>query len=315
MLERKVEIELSEMLTELLGYTLGVDHIHSDKPGFAYYIQSLKPGYPVLVMHYRGPLMLVIPDADYQRLNNGEITVKNYIEESHFNYGYFWGGGGLLSGAYWQPLEGNTGINDKNRISRYLEILSCRTATHSHGYRPKGEQCQRCKIDETGCPFSSLNQTGCWDNEVQELDARIDLFNAIEDRLQEELGFEICSDMSHSNDQNELLLFPGYEPNSVKAFVNKELLNNLLYHPEQEYDWATIAKSFIITLGIAYQDERVLIPTDIADKNKFCLEFWGDKMHKEKEISKDGDEDVVTVKDASQKKTLLNLISDLIQTK
>jgi len=224
--------------------------------------------------------MLVLPNADYQRLEKSEITVDEYIETSHFNYGFLWGGGGLISGAYWQPLEDVPGIHDTNRISRYLRILSCRTGTRSHGHSPTAERCQKCQLDETGCPYSPLNQTGCWDNEIQEPDGRVELFNAIGERLEKELGFKIGNVMSHSNDSGELLLFPGFEPNSVQAYVNKDLLNDLLYHPKEERDWMAMAQSFKITLGISWQPDRMAMDDDTSDKHEFCLGFWGDKMPK-----------------------------------
>lgn len=277
--------ELSNKITELIGYHLGEDHIHNihaDGSGWHYYIQSLKPGYPVLAMHYRGPLMLALPYEDYCKLEAGEVTVDDYITRSHWNYGYYWGGGGLLSGAYWQPLEKETGIHDTERISRYLTILDCRTNLISSGYRPTEECCQRCKLDATNCPFSSLNQTGTWENEVREPDGRNELFKAVIQRVKDELGFDYVMVMSHGRQRDEVMLFPGYKPNSVDIYLHKELLNDLLYHPGDEYNCEALAKSFKIILGIPWQpDWATPLPDKVADKRAFCLNFWGDRMPKE----------------------------------
>lgn len=278
--------ELSTKVTELIGYHLGEDHIHhihADGSGWFYYIQDLRPGYPVLAMHYRGPLMLALPFADYGKLEAGDVTVDDYIADSHWNYGYMWGGGGLLSGAYWQPLEQKSGIHDTERISRYLRILSCRTHRASSGYGSTEGRCIDCELDETSCPFSPLNQTGAWENEVREPDGRRELFQAVRERIQSELGFERYDYMSHHDDRHEILLFPGLNPNTARIFLSAHLLNDLLYHPEVKHDWAEMAQQLHYTLAMPYHPEqRTELSADVADKRAFCLNFWGDKMLQEK---------------------------------
>lgn len=307
--------ELSKQITALIGYHLGEDHIHNihaDGSGWHYYIQSLKPGYPVLAMHYRGPLMLALPYDDYCKLEAGEITAEQYIQESHWNYGYYWGGGGLLSGAYWQPLEKETGIHDTERISRYLHILSCRTDLISSGYRPTEEQCQKCKLDATNCPFSPLNETGAWEKEeVQERDDRQKLFKAVIQRVEAELGFKTGHVMSHGRGScsncncsfktsdamscgcggDEILLFPGYEPNTVQVYLHKDTLNDLLYHPGalDSKELKMLAESMKIILGIPWQpDWATPLPDEVTDKRAFCLNFWGDRMSQESESAPEG---------------------------
>lgn len=270
--------ELSTKISELIGYQLGEDHIHriqNDGTGYHYYVQSLKPGYPVLVMHYRGPLVLMLPLDDARRLNREEISVDDYIETSHFSYGYYWGGGSMINGAYWQPFEVGTGIHDKERISRYLHILDCRTEKISSGYPPTEEKCQKCPLDATNCPFSPLNQTGSWENEVHEPDRRRELFKAINKRLNRELGFSWAIRQSHSGDWNELRLYPGWEPDTVEAYVNKDLLNDLLYHPDQDRDLEQMANDFVISIAKPFRpDHRVILPNNSTCKREICLDFW-----------------------------------------
>jgi len=284
--------ELSEKITALIGYPLGEDHIHhieADGSGWHYYIERLKPGYPVLAMHYRGPLMLVLPFADYSKLEAGEIAADTYIAESHWNYGYFWGGGGLLSGAYWQPLEAEPGIHDTTRISRYLNILGCRTDRVSSGYRPSSRQCQECRLDETHCPFSPLNQTGSWENEIREPDGRHAVFEAASRRVEAELGFALSDILSHHYGRERILLFPGYRPNTVSIYLDAELLNDILYHPDADKDWAEVVSTMEIWLCIPWKPaESVALPDDIADKRAFCLDFWGDRMPQDTENVPEG---------------------------
>ena len=90
--------------------------------------------------------------------------------------------------------------------------------------------------------------------------------------------------MSHSDDRNELLLFPGLKPNTVRVFLSKDLLNDLLYHPEIEHDWTKMAQQLHYTLAMPYNpDQRIDLSSDVTDKRAFCLDFWGDKMLKEED--------------------------------
>lgn len=228
--------EFSKKVSNLIGYHLGEEHIHSDDNNFYYYIRQLEPGRPLLLMHYRGPLMAVIPDKDYQKLEAGEVDVDTYVDSSYFYFGYFWGGGNL-TGAYWQPLEDTAGIHEKDKILRYLRILSCRTARQSSGYRPTAERCQHCCIDCTTCPLSSLNETGSWDKEVSEYDPRTTFFN----QIQEKTGATfICS---HEENNNKVRLRRVNKATLI-ADVPHHLLNEMMYHPEKDnvFDTLTFLK-------------------------------------------------------------------------
>lgn len=277
-LDKALLQELSAKISDSIGYLLGADciyHIHEDGAGYYYYIRGLKPGYPVLAMAYWGYLMLILPFEDFQRLGRGEIGVDDYIESSHFSYGYYWGGGGMIRGGYWQPLEEGTGIHDTERISRYLHILACRTDKMSSGYGPTESQCQECQLDATACPFSPLNQAGSWGNEVHEPDGRVRLFKAINERLKRELGMELSIRQLHTGGRNELRLYPGGEPYTIEAQVSGDLLNDLLYHPNQEYDWQQMAEDFEISIHQrSNPDYKIVLPKGPSHGQTMCLEIW-----------------------------------------
>ena len=288
-LKEVILIELSEKITELIGFHLGPDHIHhilEDGTGYHYHIRKLKPGYPVLAMHYRGPLVLMLPYEDFCQLNREEITVDEYIATAHFNYGYYWGGGGLISGGYWQPFGTESGIHDKERISRYFHILSCRTNKISSGYSPTEERCAKCQLDATTCPCSPLNQTGCWENEVSEPDGRYELFKAARGRVEKELGFKVVTISYHDNDISELKVFPMYEPNTVGISFGQSLLNDLLYYPEQEHDWHQMAYDLVIAVSIPQGNDkqRVLLPRSSINRHAVCLKLWQDEVAKWEQI-------------------------------
>lgn len=275
--------EMAEKISELIDYRLGAEHIHAikaDGSGYYYYIQALRDGYPLLAMHYRGPLMLVLPYADYQRLENGEVSVDSYIDESHWNYGYYWGGGSPIGGAYWQPLEETTGIHEKEKISRYLRILSCRTMRRASGYNPSPENCAACQLIETGCPLSPCNQTGNWENEVEEVDYRLKLIDAVAQRIRDELGFEPVSWRAHLGERKSLKLSPGFLPNEVQISLPAEILNNLLDQPG-ERDWEELAQNFEIILSRVCSESSVILPKDNLHPREVCLDYWGDEMQTE----------------------------------
>lgn len=271
-------VALSEKITELVGFYLGSDHIHhieADGSGYYYYVRKLKPGHPVLLMHYRGPLVLMLPFEDFQRLNHDEITVDEYIATSHFSYGYFWGGGNILSGGYWQPLESEPGIHDRERISRYLHILSCRTHKNSCGYPPTEEQCQKCRLDATACPFSPLNQVGSWDNEVPEPDGRYELFKIARECIERELGFKVEVMSYHDDADNELRIFPSYEPDTIGIGFSQSLLNDLLYYPKQERDWQQMVRDFTVIINDPQgSTQKVSLVRNDPRNHQICLDAW-----------------------------------------
>lgn len=261
-------------ISELAKYPLGIDHIHSDAtPGWYYYItaESLVPNYPLLMMHYRGPLFAVIPVEDYQKLEEGADPIE-YINNAHWNYGYYWGGGSMIGGAFWQPLEEQVGINDTEKVSRYLNILSCRTHRHSSGYMPREEDCMRCRLEN--CPFSQFKNEGTsWEEEVQEHDYRTDMFKAFAERAKSELGIKLRGLTSYSG-ENALVIPITYEKEECTLYLPVTLLNDILYHPGDR-DWKQIANSMRFELGVSMKDDRLILGDELTvPASEFCRNFW-----------------------------------------
>ena len=217
-------------ITSLAGYTLLAENVNSDTPGYHYYIRQLEPGRPLILVHYRGPLFAVIPDEDYIKLETGTTSVEEYIQKSYFYFGYFWGGGSL-TGAYWMPLEDGPGIHETEKISRYLRIVSCRTHKRSSGYSPTEDRCKSCKLTPSTCPYSPLNVSGSWENEVQEHDARLNFFEKLEEHLKK-WGYEVRYFLAHTGSSEEVRL---HIANTVTIpHISSKLLNDMLYHPEKD---------------------------------------------------------------------------------
>lgn len=280
--------ELSKKISNLTGTAVTDRHIYSDKGNpFHYYIRKLQPGRPVMCCHYRGAFMLVLPESDYGLLETGVKTVDGYIETSHWSYGYYWGGGSLLGGSYWRPLEDGAGIHDTEKISRYMRLLQCRTAFRASGHQPMPEECQECHLCPQSCPCSPLKESADWTNEVQEPDGRMDLFKALTERIKDETGFAVNPSglYLHDGDMDEAYLLPvSYKPNTVEIWLNNQLLNALLYAPDTSYDWADLASSLSFVAAKRDWQNGQIICQPISKDNPWptgvCLEHWGEELQK-----------------------------------
>lgn len=266
--------ELSQKLYELTGHRVANYNIHSDEQGWYYYIQakSLEVKHPLIMNHYRGQLFAVIPLKDYQELDAGRISPTSYIENAYWNFGYYWGGGSLLGGVFWTPLETTAGIHNTEYVKRYLSILACRTHRNSCGYMPPADQCSRCFVKQ--CPFSEVeekNRGASWENEVSEHDYRVDMLKAVAERVKEDLGFEVYGLLCHKG-ENALLVPHNWKKETCTLYLPVTLTNDLLYNPG-ERDWKGIAKKMQLELGVLFDpNKRVLV--DSQSDNEFCQKFW-----------------------------------------
>lgn len=266
--------DLSQKLYELTGHRVANYNIYSDEQGWYYYIQakSLKENYPLIMNHYRGQLFAVIPLEDYQKLDAGTISPTAYIESAFWNFGYYWGGGSLLGGVFWKPLETTAGIHDKEYVKRYLSILACRTHRNSCGYMPPRDQCSRCFVKQ--CPFSEVeekNRGASWENEVNEHDYRVDMLKAVKERVKEDLGIEVSGLLCYEG-ENALLIPHTWKKEACMLYLPATLTNDLLYNPG-ERDWKSMAKNMQLELGVLFdKSKRVLV--DAQSDNEFCRKFW-----------------------------------------
>lgn len=264
-------------IKEMTGIYLGTDHIHSDYNGWYYYIKekSLEDNHPLLMMHYRGPMFAVIPYEEYSLLERGEIDPVDYINNARWSYGYYWGGGSMLGGVFWQPLEDGTGIKNKDMISRYLNILSCRTMARSSGYKAPLERCQKCSVDS--CPFSQhaeKNADADWDKEIKEHNYRIDLSNAFATRIKEELNLNLVDVYCYHGD-HALVIPADRKLGDCFLYLPVKLLNDVLYNPGDR-DWKAIAEELLFEFGVMMEKDRLVYDPEEAEVPvaKFCRNFW-----------------------------------------
>lgn len=261
--------EFVTVVSELAGYSVREEDIHSDKVGWHYYIpaKSMQEGRPLFLIHYRGPAFIVIPYKEFEALENGDINPEDYIENSRWCFGYYWGGGSMIGGSFWQPLESGKGIHDTAKISRYLNILSCRTRKRIAGATPTAEQCKNCFAQ--GCPIQIM---GVFASEIPEVDYRVKLFKALSERAEKKLGVKlkglVCSDLP----EHTVIITPDYKGTccvTIPKKLNVELLNN----PDKfaEIDWKDFSKQF--NFELRYADKSYSLET--REQVKEILEAIG----------------------------------------
>lgn len=272
--------ELNSIVSALIGHNIGVNHIHTDKDGWHYYIpaKSLQANHPLILNHYRGTLFMVIPLADWTKLENGDITVQDYVDNSVWSYGYYWGGGSMLRGVQWQPFE-EKGIHDKKTISRYLTILKCRTNQTSLGYKPSEEKCMSCLIEH--CPFSKCKakcEKASWDNEIKEYDDRVLLFEAVKERIQKRFGLEAVN--CYNQDEDTICIFPSYSKDTVNVYLPKKILIDMMYNPGK-YNIEETVDSMELQIGIPFHSttNHEIVPSKrypvaVDADVQMCYDLW-----------------------------------------
>lgn len=232
----------ADELSELIGQPIGLAHIHPCAVDRYYYTQAPKAGAPMLLHHYRGPFFVDMNPVDIENIASGKFSIPEYINSANWQVGYYWGGGSMLGGGYYQPLDL---INRKDEIRRYLQILSCRGAHQSSGYVPSEKNCGNCSVEN--CP---LNQEGNWNEEMHEPDPRRDLFNALCERLEQENPGYTLSGIFASRlvPDGEVWIAPNSRHSGEKfsfiADVSSSVIQSLLMHEIEPVSWSDYANSF-----------------------------------------------------------------------
>lgn len=234
-------IMLAELLTEVTGQKIQPENIHANAGGRFYYIQAPLEKAPMLLRHYRGCYFVDMHPNDYERLKYmPKDKVENYLKTANWQVGYFWGGGSMIHGGFYQPMDI---VGRKDEVRRYLKILACRSDYRSSGYIPKEEQCQKCSV--ANCPFSKY-KVGDWKDEIQENDPRLNFFKALQKRVKEEFGYNLGG-ITCSNEINggqvrlrKMITFEGQEP-AFEAGVSSGIIRAMLIKQLVPENWAEYA--------------------------------------------------------------------------
>lgn len=243
-------------LSEVVGQKITYDHVHPLSEGRYYYTQAPEEGFPMLLRHYRGVYCLDIHPRDFKKLEMGEITPQEYINSAKFLVGYYWGGGSVFYGAYYQPLDI---VNKKEEVQRYLQILNCRGNRRSSGHTPDFEECTNCSVEK--CPMSNF-KNGAWDKEIQEVDYRKDFYKALVIRMNYQ-SYKIAR-MYTGNEvpENSIYLMPlvndsSIENTKIEARISVKTMNALMKQEIKPDDWNKYIEKFNIYVFDYYQREYV----------------------------------------------------------
>ncbi len=225
-------------LSKLVGQPISTDHIHPCATGRYYYTQAPKDGAPMILNHYRGPFCVDISPADFRAISSGNVSAHDYITSANWQVGYYWGGGSMLRGGYYQPVDI---VNRSEEVRRYLKILSCRGFYRACGYMPSEAKCAQCVVEN--CPFSRYKE-GNWEAELPEVDPRVVLFRSLRTRFEDENpGYTLHGFLCGGIPENEIWIKPSgrytlEEPFAFMAYASNTVIQSLLMRETEPEKWA-----------------------------------------------------------------------------
>ncbi len=237
---------LAHIISDTTGINLTCEHIHANTEGRSYYTQAPKRMAPMLLHHYRGPFFIDMHPDDIRAIVEGEISAQGYVDSANWQIGYYWGGGSMVSGGYYQPLD----IHDE-RLPRYLQILACRGTSYASHYMPDADKCGNCPY-VNDCPFSAYSpRHDDWSKEIPEYDPRVDFFQALARKFERRFGPEYklhgfsCGNLV-GKDEAWLFDNPHFVegPFELRVSVNDEVIRDLLMREVKPEDWDEYAKRF-----------------------------------------------------------------------
>lgn len=230
-----------EEVSRITGQTITEEHVHSAIPWSRYYyVQAPEKGSPMLLHHYRGPFFVDLHPEDYKAIEKGEISPQEYIHSANWQVGYFWGGGSMIGGGYYQPMDL---ISQQEEVRNYLTELACRGAYRSSGCKPKDERCSSCQAKKN-CFF--------WKGEAEprEYDPRLELFQALRQRLEKEVpGYTLQGFICDAGEKETIVLqpncrFESEDKFSFLAIASEKVIRDLLMRKVAPKDWDEYAQSF-----------------------------------------------------------------------
>lgn len=276
--------EMAALVSDIIRYPLHEEAIRSDFPGQRPYLQDLLDNHPVLLMCIDSQLGLFLSQADYARLDKGELSVEHYVNTAQFSAGFLWGkagGGDILSGSFWGPLQG-TGLHDSDaaHLSLFFRTQAC-AARYYSGSCPSKYCTTKCTGYSSMCPASYTDGIIRMEDGARELDRRFDLFKALHRRIKTELGFSVCLLDVHTvpmmfRNQVAIVPFP-HDRDRVGVLVSSQVLNHLLYAPTDEVFREEMASltELVAQYPIPHQKRQLIL--DMKDKHErrqACLAFW-----------------------------------------
>lgn len=237
-------INFATELSTIVDQSISLEHIHAISEGRFDYIQAPEMGAPMLLNHYRGPFFVDIHPDDLKKITSGEVSSHDYIYSANWQVGYFWGGGSMVKGGYYQPFDI---VNRTEEVRRYFKILSCRGYYRASGYMPSEKCCKYCSVEN--CPFRNYKE-GRWENEMEEYDPRIDLFSALLLRFENQFsGYTFRGFFCSKIEDDTIILYPNghyveEDPFSFAVCASENVIRDLMMRKVTPEDWNEYVKGF-----------------------------------------------------------------------
>lgn len=255
---------LNEVLERSIGCKIGIKYIQNDKKGMLKYVPagSLYRRKPLILSHFVGKLMVILPARDYLELIRGKIAPQKYVDEAIWHYGYFWGGANIKNGVFWETLEGGKpGIHDTKKVQRYLTMMQCRTAQHHLGMEAFDKaQCANCT--QKACPMSPIlakNAGASLENEFGDHKMRrAEFYDAVVAFVKERFDFKVSGffiDEKIPMSIKELYFVPGFSKKSTRVVVSQEMYVDMMYNPEK-YDVEEILRTYGLIAATQLYDQK-----------------------------------------------------------
>lgn len=210
-----------------------------------HYIQDLEPGHILILKSYTGRTKVFLAYSDCKKLEHSKMSCVEFFENANINGGFYRGGGTLIRGVYWKPIK------DISQVKQYLETFNTKDLKKS----------------------------------VEDKDNRLKLIELISSRLNNELNLNFYDVWRHQDEQDKLIVVPGFDPKTAIALLNRKVLNRCLYFPEEENNFEKLVNDLQIRLGKKFENHTISFPDDLVgmkEKEQFYLNFWQDEMPKEK---------------------------------
>ena len=254
---------LAEIISDKTGLPIDPQNIFQATRHF-HYIPETDPGKPLILYYcyYLGNSFEVeINSDDWYNLKSGNVTPEDYVNNSNWYYGYLWDGGTIITGGYIQALENRAGIHDKEKILRYMTIISCRGDFLSNGYIPSKDGCFDCPVKD--CPYSAMKKhhLPMFVNILEAFDNRLAFYNAMKHYLKDEFGYTIngmcCSE---GIDKGEIVLYRNVGERTFELYLGDSMIKELFYTPfVAGSHWEKVISNMKLFIGRRFSKERIQI--------------------------------------------------------
>lgn len=251
--------DFAESVAQKIGFYIEPERVTLAKRRDIY-LPEADEWHPTVLCCRDGALTVDVPKKDFHRLENEEISIEDYINQSHWLYGFFVGfNATIMKGAFITPLERKPGIHDKDKIWRFLKITFCRIEHDEDSFMPSIRKCHPCKLKN--CPVSRYKSSyGNYAAEPGMIDNRWDLLSSISHRIHEEFGFLInrIYPMEDLEDKNMVLL-PYDKKDMFDVYVSDSLIRSILYHPRKSFEFTDIVKVMNVSIKKHYDDSDTFV--------------------------------------------------------